>query len=449
MTHCSTLLYFEPVVFIAGGSFLACKISASFTEFHIKDDFFMRHLFKRLFHRPGPGTMMALNLAGLNGIFWFSMSFTSFLTVYLQQNGFSASQLGLLNAIASVVAIGSASFWGMVSDKIHSVKKVLILILILGNGLYMVTPLIPTDLAYSTLLLLIFVPFINFFRGSMANMVDNTLVRNCSEMRLNFGVIRSAGSFLYTLGGLTAAQVVASMGLDITFFLNGILMIPAICLAFFTREPNQGSGSKKKKEKLDLSGLFKNYPYMSFLVFTFLFYIAISGEASFIPYFMESVGASTDKYSILLAYRALLEIPFLLLTVKLHRRFQLKHLIMAAGCLMACECLCFALFARSFESILVFCTFFGLGNGLFIGSALYYIYGLAPDHLKASAQSFFLAMQAVSGIFGNIVGGMLFDALGAQMFYFTVSMTFLLSVAIFALSFLIRPGKNKPQQVTT
>ena len=99
-------------------------------------------MLSRIFRRkPGPGVAEALNLAGLNGIYWFAMSFSCYQAVYLQNEGFSASQLGLLNALASAVAIASVSFWGMISDKIGSVKRILVMILTLGVGLYALIPL--------------------------------------------------------------------------------------------------------------------------------------------------------------------------------------------------------------------------------------------------------------------------------------------------------------------
>ena len=53
--------------------------------------------------------------------------------------------------------------------------------------------------------------------------------------------------------------------------------------------------------------------------------------------------------------------------------------------LMGLECLFLGLWADSFWSMLLCCTFYGLGNGLLIGSSLNYVYELAPAHLKASA----------------------------------------------------------------
>ena len=56
------------------------------------------------------GARQALICTGVNSIFWFSWSFGSYQTIYLQEVGFTASQLGLLNALTSIGSIASVSF---------------------------------------------------------------------------------------------------------------------------------------------------------------------------------------------------------------------------------------------------------------------------------------------------------------------------------------------------
>lgn len=402
---------------------------------------------RKLFRKPGPGVLEAINLSGLNGVYWFAMSFSAYQAVYLQSHGFSASLMGLLNALGSAVAIASVSFWGTVSDKIGSVKKILVMSLTLGVGLFALIPFLPAERSYSTLLFLIYIPAINFFRGSMTNLTDNILVRNCSELRLNFGVIRSVGSFLYTVGGILIAALVPYVGIPSTFWLSALCMVPAILFALFSRDPKSRAPKrnvkgKGKAEKLNFGALFHNYSYITFLLFAFLFYTACSCEGNFVLFFVKSLGADTEKFSVFSAYRALFEIPFLIFSVKLRRKFPLKYLIMAAAVFMATECLCFSLFAHSFFSIVAFSTFFGLGNGLFLGSALHYVYDLAPDNLKASAQAFFVAMQSTAGILGNLLGGMVFDSVGAKPFYLIVFFLYVLSILIFAGSFLLEKRRG-------
>ncbi len=393
---------------------------------------------KRFFSRLDYRGKQALNQAGLCGIFWFAWAFGCYQTVYLQEIGFSASQLGLLNAISSGVAIVSVAFWGMVSDKLGSLRKVLITLLVCGSALYALTPLLPAGYAFSPLLLTAFLPAVNFFRGSIATFSENLLVRNCNELRLNYGMLRGAGSFLFTVGSLIISSLLPTVGVNNTFWLTGALMIPAVVLALFAREPAAKptkSGEKEKAEKLDLGRLLHSRSYLMFLVFTFFFYLAACSESTFIPYLMSEIGVPSQQYGVLLGYRALLEIPFLLLMVRLRRRFSLRSLIVCAAVLMAVECLGFGLFANGLGLMLLFCTFFGLGNGLFIGASLNYIYELAPEGLKATAQTFFASVSSVAGILGNLLGGMVLDAIGAKPFYLVIAAAYLASVTIFVCSF--------------
>ena len=143
-----------------------------------------------------PEMAETLRLAGVQGIFWAAMAVGNYQTVYLQSIGFPATDFGLLNAIACAVAIFAMTFWGTVSDRIGSVRKIVILTLTLGCGLFIFVPLIPTGQSYSTLLFLILIPIINFFRVPMSPFVDNLTVRNCAEHRLNYGMVRSSGSFI-------------------------------------------------------------------------------------------------------------------------------------------------------------------------------------------------------------------------------------------------------------
>ena len=378
-------------------------------------------MMKKPWSTLGEGGRQALVLVGVNGVFWFAWAFGCYQTVYLQSVGFSASTLGVLNAISSAVGIASVTFWGMVSDRTGSLRMVLTMVLAGGALLYAGIPLIPTSLKLSHLLLLCLVPAINFFRASMSPYAENLLVRNCNELRLNFGALRSMGSFLFTVGSLIIAAWLPSLGVANTFWVTGLFMIIPIAFTQLAREPNalpvRREGGKKEKGSLALGELFQNRAYMVFLGFGFLFYIAAACEGNFITYFMESIGVSAERYGVILAYRALLEIPFLLLMVRLRKRFSLKLMIMGSAVLM-----------------LLFCTFFGLGNGLFLGSSLNYVYELAPANLKASAQAFFTSVASVAGILGNLLGGVLFDAIGAKPFYLTVSGLYLLSFGVFALS---------------
>ena len=173
---------------------------------------------------------------GVNSIFWFSWSFGSYQTIYLQEVGFTASQLGLLNALTSILSIASVSFWGMVSDRIGSLRKVRHHGAGGGVGCSPHPPH-PRGLPYSTALFFCLVPLVYFFRGSMSTYAENLLVRNSNELRLNYGLLRSVGSFLFMIGSFTISFLLPTVGVASTFWMAGLLTLIPVFLTFFAREP--------------------------------------------------------------------------------------------------------------------------------------------------------------------------------------------------------------------
>ena len=107
----------------------------------------------------------------------------------------------------------------------------------------------------------------------MSPFVDNLTVRNCAEHRLNYGMIRSSGSLLFAIAGvITVNALIPAAGVPSTFWVMGIVMIPAIVLTYFCFEPQ--SGKRVKKSAAGAGVLLKNYAYMAFLIFAFFFQMA-------------------------------------------------------------------------------------------------------------------------------------------------------------------------------
>lgn len=398
----------------------------------------------RRFHLSiSPEARAAVNLTAVQGLFWFAWSFGSYQTVYLQSNGMSAANVGAINAISSTVAIIAMTFWGMVSDKMNSIKKTLLIALVAGTAMYAMIPFLPTGVPYTTLLFFLYVPLVNFSRCSHATLLDNITVRNCSEKRLNYGIIRAFGSFTFTIGSLIIVALIPFVGIGTSFWLSSLLMIPAVVFLLFTSDPKSGIITAKGT-KVSPGELFKNYYYVAFLIFSMILYIPLSGEASFLTYLMEDTGIPTASYGTVLAVRAIMEVPFLIIIVKLRRKFKLKYMIMAACTFMALECLYLGFFAGALSDILIGGVLFGLGNGIFLGTVSLYLYKLAPAHLKATAQTIFAAVTSVAGIAGNLAGGFSYQALGGRLFYIVLGCIILFSVAVFAVSFIIKKGLPNP-----
>ena len=373
----------------------------------------------------------SLHMAALSGIYWFVAALGCYQTLYLQSIGFTASNMGILNALCSCIGIAAMSFWGIYADSRNSVRRAELLLLLGCMVFYSLMPFVQTVFGNVLWPYFILCPICVLFRNPVGTFHENLIVRNCNELRLNYGRIRSFGSILFAI---SATFLVVLIPVKATFWVYGLCLIPVMVLTALARDPKGSQLNKKTGTHVPLSELFKNRTYVLFLIFAFLFYIGVNFEGAFIPYYMKEVGIDTSKYSYLLAYRAVFEVPFLLLMVKLRHRFPLRKLILVSPVLMCLECLGFGLVVKSWPMMLLFASFFGLGNGMFIGTSLNYVYEISPDDAKASAQAFFASTSQIAAILGNLVGGFILDAVGGRMFYLLAAVLYMASILMFLLS---------------
>ncbi len=367
----------------------------------------------------------------VQGFFWLSAAFGIYQNVYLQGHGFTSSQIGVLNGIVSAVTIFAMTFWGVVSDRINSIKRSFMIALALGAVLYAAFPLIPTDLSVSFVLFVLYASLANFARGPAPVLLDNISVRSCTEQKLNFGTVRSAGSLCFTIGGFVIVWLISRMGVESTFWLSGLAAVPCLLMLLFVRDPKAQIADQ---QKIDPAELFKNYHYVMLLIFCAILYIGLSGEYTFLTYLMEEKNIPIEKFGTVLGMRSMMEIPLLLVISRLHRRFKLKHLLWVACSLMGLECILLGVWAQSYIEFLGAMVCFGLGNGIFVGTIPVYIYKQAPEHLKASAQTIFSSVYSVSAIVGNVLGGFVYRKTGGDRFYIMLGIIMLAAVVFFIVS---------------
>ena len=391
----------------------------------------------------------------LSGGFWMAWGIGIFVTPYFQTIGFNATRMGLINSCCAGVGIIAMSLWGIFSDKIRSIRKIVVILLI-GNAIfYSLTPFLKGWFGLVFWPYFILCPVYAIFRSPSSSYQENLIVRNCNELRLNYGRIRAIGSFVYTIVTILMTAFMDKIGLERTFWLSGLAMIPMIVLFALARDPKGAEEATeeqekadtaesaeekaekteqkraKKKQKIDLRPLFRSRTYVFFLIFSALFYIAFYFENSFITFYMKDLGVSTDKFGTLSGFRALLEIPALLFLVNLRKVINYKTMLWLSAFFMGLECILLGTVVNGWSTLLPISGCFGLGSGLFIASSLNYIYEIAPDGLKASGQAFFASISQGASILANLFGGFLYDAIGFRNFYLVAGITFAVSIAVF------------------
>ena len=357
----------------------------------------------------------------------------------------SASGLGLINTVTNLAVIVAMSFWGTISDRSGSLKRVLLPITAAGFISYGLIPVVGRSAMHAFIPFLIYIPLVRIFLNPMNSLVENLLVRDCAEIELNYGAIRSVGALTYSLGGFVAVWIMNRLGVAWTFYIPAIRALPVILLMLPIRDPGAGEGADTKdasavldkaalraKRREEYRLLATDRAFLLFIAYMFVQMIACGCVDSFLPYIMDATGAGSENYGLFLGVTALFEIPAMMLLSRLHKRFHYRVLLMIGTGLMTLACVFFAAASGSILPFILGAFVQGLGNGLWITSSYNYVYELAPENLKATAQAVMTISLSVAGILANSVGGVLYDAVTARLFCFVLVAIFLLSITLLA-----------------
>ena len=378
------------------------------------------------------------NYAGINFTYYITMALAGFVNIFLQSIGFNAQQVGAITAINSGVGIFASPFWGMLSDKIRSVKKVIIIALIVGPILFALIPM-ASGIGTGITALFICIPIAMFFRQPTMALLDNWMLKNAAAEKLDYGALRAFGALSYALASIALGYILPLTGVAFTFYANAVLTLPALLLIFFSKSSAEDKGLGKKSltfKEMRFGQLFKNYYLITYILFSIIQRIPFQCSNTFLPFLVTSVGGNTAQMGFAMGVRAFVEIPVMLLLKPLRKRMPLYVLIMIATGLFMVECFMYS-FASSFGMIIVISAFHGIGNGMMITAGSSYVFSLAPENLKATSQTILGAMNSAAGIIGGLLGGALIEVIGIQDFYLIIGIMILAALAMFMLSFFI------------
>ena len=378
-----------------------------------------------------------LRLSSLQFLFWFAAANGAYLTVFLQQRGLQPDRVGLIAAINSAIVIVATPFWGTIADKIRSIRKVLLISI---SGAVLFWTLIPasTSIYIGPLALMyLIIPIGSFFRMPNNSMIEAFTVQSADLGGVVFGSVRIWGSIGWVIMCFALSFILPRTGVVFAFYIYGLSFIPFFLILFNTQDISRGKPKEKQTFKeMRFGRLFKNYYFITYLFFALLLHMPMTISFTFMPFLVESVGGDTSMIGLVTGFRALMEVPSLLLIKPIRKRFSLPFALGCAGLLFFIEILLLSR-ATSLWQIIVIQNIHGLGAGFLIGAAASYVYLMAPEGLNATAHTMLGAVNAVAAIFGSMVGGIMIMAVGIRTFYGIVAGILGFALVYFALSLLV------------
>ena len=377
------------------------------------------------------------NLSLLQFLFWSSIATAPYLTVFLQGQGYRPNQVGLINAGISIAAIIATPFWGMIADRIQSIRKIFILCMFIGIILWGLIPASSRIGLGPAALVSVVIIFGALFRNPANSLFDAFSVQRADLDGLPYGHVRLWGSFSYALVSFILSIVLPRTGVEFNFYLYAVVLLPLLIIMWTMKGADAGRrGERLNFRSMGFGRLFGNYYFITYLFFAMFVYMPVNSLMVFLPYLIDAVGEDTARLGLINMCRALVEIPVLFMMRGLRRKLPLPAITGGAAVIFCVEAfLCTRV--NSFYQIMLLQAFHGIGGGCLIGAASNYVYSLAPKGLNSTAHTVNGAVIAVAAIMGNLVGGYIILNRGIFSFYRVSCGMLFFALVYFCLSFIV------------
>ncbi len=356
---------------------------------------------------------------------WFSL-----FGLFLQRNGLSGLETGIIMAILPAAMLLIMPLWGIVADK-YGKKRTLLITALLTSISYIA--FIFTNGFWNFFLCTCIMALV--YNPTMNSLLDSiTLDYVETQKGINFGNFRIWGSIGYASGGLIAGRLMSLMAMKYIFVLAGLLLMAGwILLLFFKNieKPGQDPGGQKTTY---LKLIFFNKKIAGFLLLCILIAIAIQSVWGFQTTYLNSIGAGNQVIGISIMIQALSELPFYPISYFIIRRIGLLRALSLSIVFTVIRLLLYGTISNP-----VFAVFIELLQGfsfiLTIITAVEFLNHAVPGQWRATGQSLFASTYyGIGAIAGNWWAGYLIDKFDIQKM-FLINAGILLAVFFFSLGF--------------
>ncbi|TQR19855.1 MFS transporter [Psychrobacillus vulpis] len=344
--------------------------------------------------------------------------FIPFLPIYLAEQGLDPGQIGFIIGTGGFVTIIAQPLWGMISDKIRTIRKVLLVLLffstVMGYFLY-------DSSGY--LQLIIFAMLLYFFLMPIDPLTESLNFSISEANKISYGSIRTYGALGYAVVSLLTGYVISYFGAhSMAYLFVGIGIVSLIVCWMMPDAPVTG----KPVTLSSLKQFLRNKETLLFLLLVFICSVPARMNDVFLGVYIRELGGGAELLGQAWFLAAGSEIIVFALSYWWLRKG--KELIIIS-------------FATTFYFIRFFISAWITDPNLlaylqimqlltfpiFYSAAIQYLYRIVPVEWRATGQTVLaLLFFGVSGIFASYLGGAVYESFGGKILYLSISsMSFL------------------------
>lgn len=359
--------------------------------------------------------MQALRLLRSFNFLYFALlsMFITFLPVYLDEQGLQPAQIGFIIGTGGVVTIITQPLWGMISDRTKTIRKILLLLLvlssILGYALYSSSHFI---------LLILFAMLMYFFLMPIDPLTESLNFSISEASGVSYGSIRTYGALGYAVTSLLTGYVMSYFGAGSLAMLFAAIGIISLAVSWLMPDvPVTG----KPVTLSSLKRFISNKETLMFLVLVFVCSVPARMNDTFLGIYIRELGGSPELVGLAFFLAAGSEILVFALSFWWLRKGKEMLLISISSAFFFIRFFITAWITDphmlAYLQILQLLTF-----PVFYSAAIQYLYRIVPVEWRATGQTVLaLLFFGVSGILASYLGGSIYGLFGAKTLYLTIA----------------------------
>jgi len=357
----------------------------------------------------------------LQAVYWMVFcSIHSYAAVFLTDLGFASANVGLVVAISSLISVFMQPLVGAWIDKdathrINTSSVMLVMAALIASGMLLFT------LAYTALAMF-------FYMFAIVCVITlqpifSALILQLKEKNesVSFGVSRAFGSLAFagasTFIGTLVEKNTASIIPWVTLTLLAVLFIIVVT---FPRNEKLPLGASTKSvgkgtlDKVSLHHTFKRYPAFTTIIFGLSFIFIFHSMANvFLINIVQAVGGSERQFGFALTLMAMVEIPVMIGSGVLIRRFGTQKLFAIAMIFYAIRSAALML-ADNMTAIYFAQLLQALSFALYIPISVTYVGEIMGFADRVKGQTLTVSATTLGSVVGSMLGGIVIDGFGVQ-----------------------------------
>lgn len=375
-------------------------------------------------------------------IFYFGTfaAMMGYASVYLLHKGFSNSTIGIILSLCSILAVFMQPALASFADNHKNIEIRKIINTIVGIAIVLSVALfvIPTN---QTLIFILVVAIFSLETTIMPLVNTLAFIFEKYGIQINFGIARGLGSVAYALTSMALGYIVEWFSPDllpICYIVFNVLLFIVVHLFVLPKNAqivddeldNETTVEVQENDSLlQFAGKYKK-----FIIFLFgfvLVYFAHTIINNFFIQIITNVGGNSSDMGNAVFLAAMLELPTMAYFTKLSQKVNCGTLIKASIVLFLAK---HAITYLATNMVMIYIAqVLQMGAyALFIPASVYYVNCKVDNKDIVKGQSFVTTSMTMSGVFANIIGGILLDAVGvSEVLLIGVILSFIGAVIVF------------------